>query len=94
MSKRLTTLHSSLPEYDPDQGRVQELDALHVENILTTSYLQESQDTSYRHVPSLYLPPPMSGRRITASVTSIPTEDVLNVSTIHLPTLMSQNVNT
>ena len=65
----------SLHKYNPDKGRVQELDALRVKNILTTSYLQESRDTSSRRVPSLYLPPPTSGRRITSSVTSLPTED-------------------
>ena len=41
------------------------------------SYPQEYPDTSSRCVPSFYLPPPTSGRRITASVTSLPTKDAL-----------------
>ena len=83
VSCKSTTYHSSLPKYDPDKGRVQELNAQRVENILTTSYLQESRDTSSRRVPSFYLPPPTSGRRITASVTSLPTEDALKC--VHNP---------
>ena len=83
VARKSTTFHSYLPEYDPDKGRVQELDALRVENILTNSYLQEYPDTSSRRVPSSYLPPPTFGRRITASVTSLPTADTLKY--VHNP---------
>ncbi len=77
VARKSPSYQFSLPKYNPNKGRVQELDVLCVENILTTSYPQESQDMSSRRVPSFYLPPPTSGRRITASVTSLPTEDAL-----------------
>ena len=77
VAHKSSSYQTSLPEYNLNKGRVQELDALRVENVLTTSYLQESRDTSSRRVPSLHLPPPTSGRRITSSVTSLLTEDAL-----------------
>ena len=62
VARKSTTYHPPLPEYDPNKVRMQELDALRVEEVLTTSYPQETRDTSSRRVPSFYRPPPTSGR--------------------------------
>ena len=55
VARKSPSYQSSLPKYNPNKGQVQELDALRIENILTTSYPQESWDTSSRRVPS-FLP--------------------------------------
>ena len=78
VARRSTTYHSSLPEYDPNRVRMQELDVLHVEEVLTTSYPQETRDMSSRRALSFYLPPPMSGRHRMMSTTPLLTVDASN----------------
>ena len=58
---KLNNCPSSLPQYPPSEERVQTLDALCVEKVLTQSYPQESRDTLFRHVHSFYMPPPTPG---------------------------------
>jgi len=82
---------SSLPEYPPNKGRGQTLDALHVENVLMSSYLQESRDRSKRHAHSSYMPPRTPGRRFTTSSTPLRAVDASNrvhntLDSFHKPT--------
>jgi hypothetical protein len=88
---KLNGYPSSLPEYPPNKGRVQTLDALCVEKVLTHSYLQESRDWSKRHAHSSYMPPRTPGRRITTSSTPLLAVDASNcvhntVDGFHRPT--------
>jgi hypothetical protein len=75
---KLNSYLSSLPEYLPNKGRVQTLDALCVERVLTHSYPQESWNTSSGRVPSSYMLPPTARRRFTTSTTPVPPVDVSN----------------
>ncbi len=77
VASKLHNHHPSLPENSPNKGRVQTLDALCVESVLTHSYPQESRNTLSRHVPSSYIPLPTPGRRFTTSSTPLPAVDVL-----------------
>jgi hypothetical protein len=85
MARVASTLHnhhSPLPENSPNRAQldsqVQNLDARCVKNVLTTSYPQESRNTSSRRVPLSYTPPPTSRRRFTMSTTPAQMVDVSN----------------
>jgi len=72
---KLNSYPSSLLEYPPNKGQVQNLEVLCVENILTHSCPQESRDMLFRRVHSFYIPP-TPGCPFMTSNTPLPAMDV------------------